>query len=341
MKKIVAFVLLPLFTCLCFAHPTDYRNEKYDSLVKEEKYDEVISAIEAEDESSYSASDCFYLGMSYFRIGNDEEAQKYLGAAIQKSPDFLEAYDYLAGSYYYTEKYELAIQNLKKCIELDGTYAHAYEKLGNVYEMIDDYQSALENYSKSYELEKKAAVAGDLAWIYFKIGEYKKAKSYGEAYLKQDKNSFPMVNMMIIILYSEGEYNKAEKYEKQLREICKNSDDEDLKNAKYFMIHSFSYKDYNIDVYEKIDQTGDFYYPLTCQVWQNNNVIKTVNIEFDALTKEFGCPYFLGINDLKTNAHSTMAGFKKIPPFEDFIEYVKMALDGELEEAASSRRTKK
>lgn len=337
MKKNLMVIIIVFTTLLCFAQNKTFVNEKYELLDQQEQYESIINSIKQSDESTYTATDFFYLGLAYFRLENDIEAQKYLNIAIQKAPEFPRSYYYLAGSYYYTNNLSEAIKNYQKCIEMDKKDSKSYKMLGVIFEKKGDYKTALEYYSHFYKIEKSPDAAYSMAYVLYELKEYNKAKPYVEEYLKTNKDSFSMTNLMILILYSNGENKKAQKYEEQLRTIWNQTSDENIKKQAFFIIYSFSYDKYEIDVYEKFDQSEDFYYPLTCNVRLNGKVIKTVNLEYDAVTAEFGTPYLLGIDELNPKKHiTTNIGFSKYPEFTEFIKYVKLAIDNKLDISASS-----
>lgn len=326
-----------LTSLLCFAESKSFVNEKYELLDQQEQYEAIIALIKESDEATYSATDFFYLGLAYFRLENDNEARKYLKMAIQKAPEFSRSYYYLAGSYYYTNNFSEAINNYFKCIELNKKDSKAYKMLGVIFEKQGDYKTALEYYSQFYKIEKSADAAYSMAYIHYEMKDYKKAKPYVEEYLKSNKDSFSMTNLMILILYSNGEYKNAAIYKEQLRKIWNQSTDESIKQQSFFIINSISYDRYEIDVYEKLDLSGDFYYPLTCNVKLEGKLIKTVNLEYDAVTEEFGTPYLLGIDELNPKKHlTTNIGFARYPEFTEFIKFVKLAIDDKLDISASS-----
>lgn len=337
MKKMLAVIIMALTSLLCFAQSKRFINEKYELLDQQGQYEAIITSIKESDEAAYTATDFFYLGLAYFRLENDNEAQKYLKMAIQKDPDFSRPYYYLAGSYYYTNNLSEAINNYLKCIELNENDSKSYQMLGVIFEKQRDYKRALEYFSQFYEIEKSPDAAYRMAYILYEMKDYKNAKPYVEEYLKSNKDSFSMTNLMILILYSNEDYKNALKYEEQLREIWKQSTDESIKNQAFFIINSFSYDKYEIDVFEKFDLSGYFYYPLTCNVWLDGKIIKTVNLEYDAVTEEFGTPYLLGIDELNPKKHlTTNIGFTKYPEFPEFIKFVKLAVDNKLDIGASS-----
>ncbi len=337
MKKNLMVIIMVFTTLLCFAQNKTFVNEKYELLDQQEQYESIINSIKESDELTFTATDFFYLGLAYFRLENDIEAQKYLKIAIQKAPEFSRPYYYLAGSYYYTNNLSEAINNYQKCIELNKKDSKSYKMLGIIFEKQGDYKTALEYYSQFYKIEKSPDATYSMAYILYEMKEYKKAKPYVEEYLKTNKDSFSMTNLMILILYSNGEYKNVKIYEEQLRTIWNQTSDENIKKQAFFIIYSFSYDKYEIDVYEKFDQSKEFYYPLTCNVRLNGKVIKTVNLEYDAVTAEFGTPYLLGIDELNPKKHiTTNIGFSKYPEFTEFIKYVKLAIDNKLDISASS-----
>ena len=337
MKKSLIILLMIFAAAFCFAKDENYFVEKFELMDQQGDYDSIIAEINQKEEASYTVSDYYYLGLAYFRKENDYEANKYLKIAIQKAPDFPKAYYYLAGTFYYMNNPSEAITYFKKAIELDSTLTGPYQILGNIYESQHDYKTALDYYSKFYELEKSPSAVYQMAYVYYELNDFENAKPYVEEYLTYDKNSYSMTNLMILILYSIGDYTEAVNYENQIREIWKNTEDESIKNQNYFFIYSFDYNGYNVDVYERFDLSGKFYYPLTCNISKNGKSLKTINLEYDAITEEFGTPYFLGIDELEQRRHITLnVAFQEFPEFSDFILCVKYALDGKLEESASS-----
>jgi hypothetical protein len=142
-------------------------------------------------------------------------------------------------------------------------------------------------------------------------------------------------------LYSQGDYKKAQKYENQLIEIWKNSQEDYIKEQSYFKLYSFSYNGYDLSVFKRLDQTGDFYDLLVCNVYQNDTLIKTVNLEYDGFTAQIvgGATYFIGTFDVKSRVHSTASiAYEKCPDFPEFIKCIKLAVDGKLKITASSTR---
>lgn len=337
MKKITLLIVL-LSSFVCFAKTDDYKNEKYELLSQNHQFEEIISSIKENDESSYTLSDYLYLGLSYFQLGNNPEARKYFDIVIQMDPEYYDAYYYQAGVFYLSEDYENAIVCLTKCKELDPKKIRPYEMLGVIYEYLGDYQKAYENYSKFYELDKSPDSAYAMAFVLYELDEYKKAIPYAEEYLKKDKNSFAMNNLMLVLLNSTGDYKKAEKYEKKTVELWKKSEDQDIRKKEYVNICSFEYSGYDVRVLKKLDQSGEFYNSITCYLYQDEKFIEAINLEYDGYTALLGgTPYFLGFDDIEERTHyTTSVTYKKMPKLEEFLKDVKLLIDGKIDTVSSS-----
>ncbi len=336
MKKLILIFSL-LVSGICFAKGNKYSNEHYNELLRSKNYETVLEELGSVDENS-SVEDCFYMGLTYFYMENDLEAQKYLKLATEKDDTFYDAFDFLAGSYYYNQQFEESLQNYEKCIALDKSASRPYKMLGDIYSTFGDLQTAYKNYEKFYKLKKDSESTYLMAYCLYEMGDLKKAKHYVEEYLKYDSESYSMLNIMILILYSTGDYKKVSKYEDQLRELWKNSDDEYITEKSYFYIYSFDYKDFEIDVYEKFDLSGYYYNQLVCNVVKDGKVVKSVNLEYDGITEELsGIAYFVGIDEIDTKTHYTTSfAFSEYPKFADFIKAVKIVLDDDSTWVASS-----
>ena len=152
MKKLIAILLLTFTVGLGFAAKANYSVEKYNLLDQQQQYQEIINDITQKDESEFTTSDYFYLGLANFRLEKDEEALKYFTIVTQNDPSFSSSYYYIGGIYLYSREYDKAIPYYEKCIELDVKDAQSYEWLGTIYETLGDYQKALEYFSKFYSI---------------------------------------------------------------------------------------------------------------------------------------------------------------------------------------------
>ena len=66
MKNLLVAILFTFTTVLCFAQNKTFVNEKYELLDQQEQYESIINSIKESDESTYTATDYFYLGLEDF-----------------------------------------------------------------------------------------------------------------------------------------------------------------------------------------------------------------------------------------------------------------------------------
>ncbi len=337
MKKITLLFVLLFSTFMLFAKEQKYTVDEYETMLNQQDYENLIIKIQEKNEEAYSVSDNFYLGLSNYLLSNNEEAQHYFKLAFEMDPDFYDAGSYLAYSYLLDGKNEEARYWYEQLIKLDSKNPVAYSMLVYIYEDLGNLEAAYEYSYKYYQLVKDSNSLSQLSYVLFEMKKYDEAKTYIKKYLKKEPDSYTMTSFMIYILTMSGDYKQAEKYKKQLRNIWKNSADPEILKEKYFQIYDFEYEGLNLYIFEKIDMSGEYYYPLTCYVYKDENPIKSINIEYDFITKDFGTPYFLGVNEFDTKVHSTIQGFSKCPSLEEFIEYIKLVLDENVESVASSQ----
>jgi regulator of sirC expression with transglutaminase-like and TPR domain len=87
------------------------------------------------------------------RYTNPNKAVEYLNRAINKKPDFAEAYNNRGNAYRDLNKHQKAVADYNKAIGLKSDYAQAYNNRGNVYFDLKKYQLAINDYNKSLSLK--------------------------------------------------------------------------------------------------------------------------------------------------------------------------------------------
>lgn len=85
------------------------------------------------------------------------EAERLLGAAIEKQPRFADAYAVLGKCYAAQGQTEEAIEVFQKSVQLKPNLWEAHLALGNYYRDEKNYQKAIEHYTKSLRERPKAA----------------------------------------------------------------------------------------------------------------------------------------------------------------------------------------
>ncbi len=151
--------------------------------------------------------------------GREELANAYLNfALVYNSQDKPQA------AIEWTEKALLVIENLPNNIQL---LARAYNTLGESYYYLNNYPKALEANQKALEIMTASSpeikpihsrILNDLAFIHYRMGEYKIALKYAEEALQLSRDygtrrhAIYFVNNYGIILMANQLYEKAETY---------------------------------------------------------------------------------------------------------------------------------
>lgn len=92
------------------------------------------------------------LGVTYGRIGQIDNALKYLEEAIKLSPQTAKYYNNLANVYFLANKLEMALKYYKEAISLDPENPNYRINLSNLYNIMGDEKRALKELKKAEEL---------------------------------------------------------------------------------------------------------------------------------------------------------------------------------------------
>ena len=160
-------------------------NERLTKELKTAKDDARKEAAQAYKQNidNLSATEWLERGLELFRSGNETEAEKAFGKAIELNPQYADAYILRGSAYVDLGDYQKAIEDLNKAIELNPKDAGAHYLRGIVYGRFANYRQAIKDYNKAIELNPKHASAyinrGD---AYNDLGNHQQAiKDYSRA----------------------------------------------------------------------------------------------------------------------------------------------------------------
>jgi tetratricopeptide (TPR) repeat protein len=155
------------------------------------------------------------IGDSYFGDGAVYDIKKAEAAytrAIELQPDFLEAHFQLGRIHFIGGRFESARIEMSTVLRIDPEFKRAYYMQGLISGYKGDYDDAIWGFSEFIKRDSfNWAGYNDLAWIYFKQGEYEKTRDTAAAGLKQAHGNPWLNNIYGTALLNLGEKEAARK----------------------------------------------------------------------------------------------------------------------------------
>ncbi len=189
------------------------------------------------------------LGISYDEMGNHEEAIRSFRSALEYFPQNDELYYFLGIEYRIIEDYQNAIDALQRAIRLNENNARYYFHLGVSYERLGMIEDAIHYLHRSVQLDDSSASAlnylgylladgnirlqearlyiekalaidpengaylDSMGWVYFRLSEYDKARTYLESAIKYidltDAENYVIYEHLGDVYYKIGLVDKA------------------------------------------------------------------------------------------------------------------------------------
>jgi tetratricopeptide (TPR) repeat protein len=122
----------------------------------------------------------FYnLGVTYYEMGDKENALKAYVKAIEKKPDYILALNNLGVIYFEKQDYANALKIFTSSLKYDSNNADAYANTGAVYHNKGNYDLAIINYEKAITRNPKLIYVYDnLIKLYSNLGKTERVNYY-------------------------------------------------------------------------------------------------------------------------------------------------------------------
>lgn len=155
----------------------------------------------------------FEIGNSYFGQGKVYDIQKAETAfkkAVELRPDFLEAHYQLGRVYFVRGKFDSALIEIEKTLEINPEFKKTYYMYG----LINGYKGSLEQAELGFQEYIKRdnfnwAGYNDLAWVYFRLGDFEKTRDTAKKGLEKAPNNPWLNNIYGTALLNLGKKNEA------------------------------------------------------------------------------------------------------------------------------------
>lgn len=218
------------------------------------KYDEAVKVM---DEAIQLFPDDFtvnlILGLSLAQSDRNNDARPYLKKAVELNPSDVNALSAYGFTLSQLKENEEAVKYLNKALEISPDNVNLLGTLGLIYDGLEDWEACDSTYEKALSLDSTNALVNNnyayslsergirldealkmseisikseplnssyldtIGWVYFKLGQYEKAKGYIEKAIKVGGESSVMLEHLGDIVYMLGNKAQAKKmWEKSL-----------------------------------------------------------------------------------------------------------------------------
>lgn len=171
------------------------------------RWESVATFLDPNDEQLLFAIGDYSFGHGKYDI---DQARRYLEKALALNPHNLDARYQYARINFLQGQFKTAIGNLNIVLTENQDFSKAYYMRGLVFGYMELPSLAIENFQEFIRRDPiNWAGYNDLAWIYFKKGDYEKTKETAENGLKQAPNNPWLNNIHGTALLNLGEKEAA------------------------------------------------------------------------------------------------------------------------------------
>ncbi|OHD23157.1 MAG: hypothetical protein A2086_10210 [Spirochaetes bacterium GWD1_27_9] len=128
----------------------------------------------------------FIKGGLNFLQGKNKEAVDDFNKTIEKSPDFVYAYNLRGSTYTNIGEYDNALKDYSKAIDLSSDYKESFVNRGNLYYKIGQFDNGRDDFDKIGVKEEENYYK--IAFYYFKNEYFNKAKEYYDKAIANNEN---------------------------------------------------------------------------------------------------------------------------------------------------------
>lgn len=203
-QKVFLFLFVFILTAIALS---PYKEFLGLSLWRTYKVETLPSILNPSDAQMYYEMGNFHFGGEKYDV---KLAQGYFERSIGIDKDFIEAHYQLGRIYFIQGKFRPALEEIKKTIALAPDFKKAYYMYGLISAFEGNYDEGIYGFTEFIKRDDfNWAGYNDLAWVYFRRGEYIKTKEVAEKGLKRAYRNPWLSNIYGTALLNLGEKEKA------------------------------------------------------------------------------------------------------------------------------------
>lgn len=161
------------------------------------------------------------LGYSYNQLKEDDEALSYLNKALSIDPDNAQMLSQTALIYESQKQYAISDSLYIRVLKIDSTYALALNNYAySLSERGIKLEEALKMSQKAVDAKpENASYLDTIGWIYYVLGDYKKAEDFIKKSLLHEEKSAAVNDHLGDVYFKLGDKDKALQFWKRANEI--------------------------------------------------------------------------------------------------------------------------
>lgn len=167
-------------------------------------------------------------GLAYIEAGQYPQALNELLEAEKNNPKDAQIHYFLGVCYFNRGMSKETIEELEKAISLRENYSEAHNQLGSIYAEMGRFDDAINEFKKALSnlvYVTPSYAMNNLAWAYYKKGDYAQAMSKYEELLKREPTTpiLPLVEKnMGVVTFSQKRYDTAAEHLRKSLTIAPN-----------------------------------------------------------------------------------------------------------------------
>lgn len=337
----------------------DLVGDKAEQMFGNQSYQELIDFI-GNDTKKFSAKTRYFVGMSYYMLGNDEMCQELMQQTIKEDGEYVEAYYAMGTSLNYTGRPEEAIDYFLQAILLDSTAAQFYGGLADSYYLLGEVDEAITNYSMATSLkgcpdrpfsmlpklllangQEDEALAAfydarqhvrpgsddyktalyNIGLIEFLRNNFSESESALTELLMLDPEDFEAYVTMIQLYHLQGRYDETDLMSEQLRKAYELGMLPESIGGSYTIDH-FNWESNNVIATERFAKPPDLpYYKYQFNFFENEEFLYNISVQHNLDSESEETKYVL-VKDMNGRHYEYEVWFSESMGYHEVREAV-------------------
>jgi len=176
-----------------------------------------LKVIEMEDKEESRSEAKFSLGAVYYKKGDKNKSERYIGDYIASHTEKHVAYKEVGRFYYTIGELDQAEKYLKKAIEMDNNYAQGWNNLGWFYWKKEEYSKMRDAFEKAVQFRENKEYVFDrigLGAAFYYLGDYSQATKLFDqvsSFVKNDSERKNLSSFRILLAIKRNDFQLVKK----------------------------------------------------------------------------------------------------------------------------------